>query len=106
MQMGTSSAQTLLPFVVPIEVVGALIGVGLIILLVRIARHLGGVVGSSLNNLILGVALFTLAFIVAAVLQGLNVTAMENAMVIHMLLMILALIMIVLSARKLTGLIR
>ena len=102
----SGAAQTLLPFVVPVEVVGAIVGIVLLVVLARIARHLGGVVGSALNSLIAGVGLFTLAFIVAAVLQGLNVMAMENTMVVHMILMILALVMIVLSARSLTGLIR
>jgi len=98
--------QTLIAWIVPIEIVGALVGVVLTAVLVGIARQLGGVVRAALNNLIIGVALFTVAFIAAALLQGFNVTAMENTMVVHMILMILALIMIVLSARALTALVR
>lgn len=93
-------------WVIYVEVVGALVGIALTVLLARIRMSLGGVVGTALNNLIVGVALFTVAFIAAAVLQALNVTAMENTMAVHMVLMILALIMIVLSARSLAGLIR
>ncbi len=102
----SAAAQTLMPFVGPVDVVGAIVGIVLLVVRARIARPLGGVVGSALNSLMAGVGLFTLAFVVAAVLQSLNVMAMENTMVIHMILMILALVMIVLSARNLTGLIR
>ena len=96
---------SLVQYLVYVEIIGAVVGVSLTVLLIRLGRSIGGIVGSSLNRLIIGVALFTVAFIAAAILQGLQVTAMENTMFVHMILMILALIMIVFSARSLAKLV-
>ena len=94
------------PLFVYIEIVGTVVGVVLIGLFVRVVRELGGAVGSAIWFLIAGVALFTLAFGISAVVDGLGLTAMQNSMAGHMGLMVLAMIMVVVTASRFARLLK
>ena len=99
MQAGT-------PAFVYVEVVGSLVGLGLMVYLISIARRFGGAMGSALRVLLVGVGMFTLAFVFSAVVDLLQLFPMQNSMAIHMSLMIVAMIMIALTTSRLAGLLK
>ena len=81
-----------------IEAIGTVIGLGLIYMLYRVSRKLGGVVGSAVNSLSLGVILFTVAFGISTIIDYFNLSAMSNSMAVHMTLMVFAMVMVVVTA--------
>ena len=83
-----------------IEAIGTLVGIGLIIMLYRVSKELGGTVGAAVNSLTLGVVLFTIAFGVSTGLDYFNLTAMTNSMATHMSLMVFAMVMVVVTATR------
>jgi len=90
-----------------LEIAGALIGIVLIFLLLRVSRESGGVLGSAVNFLTIGIVLFTISLISAAVMDGFRLTSsMETSMTIHMGLMVVALIIILIAALRITKLVK
>jgi hypothetical protein len=83
-----------------IEAVGTLVGLGLIIMLYRVSKGLGGAVGSAVKSLTLGVVLFTVAFGTSSALDYFNITSMTDSMALHMTLMVFAMIMVVVTATR------
>ena len=104
MQMPTPDTGT--PLFVYIETAGTFIGFLMIVLVFRVTRGLGGVIGASFQRLLLGAVLFTAAFGISAFLDWFRLTDMQNSMVFHMSLMTIAMILLVLSAIKSTGLLK
>lgn len=90
-----------------LEIAGALIGIVLIFLLLRVGRESGGVLGSAVNFLTMGIVVFTISLIAAAAMDWLRLTnSMATSMTIHMGLMVLALIIILVAALRITKLIK
>ena len=104
MQMPMPDTRT--PLFVYIELVGTLIGFLMIVVVFRVSRGLGGVIGASLQRLLLGALLFTAAFGISAFLDWFRITDMQNSMVFHMSLMTIAMILLVLSAIKSANLLK
>jgi hypothetical protein len=104
MQMSTPDTGTAL--FVYIEIVGTLIGLVMCIVVFRVSRQVGGVIGASFQRLFIGALLFTAAFGVSAFLDWFRVTDMQNSMVFHMSLMTIAMILLVLSAIKSANLLK
>lgn len=88
------------PLFVYIEAIGTLVGLGLIIILYRVSKGLGGAVGSAVKSLTLGVVLFTVAFGISTGLDYFDLMAMTDSMAIHMGLMVFAMIMVVVTATR------
>lgn len=98
--------QAATPLFVYIEIVGAAVGVVLLILLLRVVKELGGELASALKSLIGGVALFTLAFALSAVLDVFDLAPMQSTMSSHMGLMLLAMILVVVTANRFARMLR
>lgn len=92
------------PLFVYIEIIGVIVGLWLIFVLARVTRELGGEVGAALRYLVGGVAVFTLAFVISFVIDFFGLSAMTNSMATHMVLMVAAMILVVLSALRFTRL--
>lgn len=88
------------PLFVYIEAIGTLVGFGLIIMLYRVSKELGGTVGAAVRSLTLGVVLFTVAFGVSTSLDYFTSTAMADSMATHMSLMVFAMVMVVVTATR------
>jgi hypothetical protein len=97
---------TTAPLLRVIEVGGTLIGFLMIVVIFRVYRGLGGVVGASFQRLLFGAVLFTAAFVISAVIDWFNITTMENSMMLHMSIMTVAMILLVLSAIKSASLLK
>ena len=106
MQMQMSTPATGTALFVYIEIIGTLVGVAMCVIVFRVSRQVGGVIGASFQRLFIGALLFTAAFGVSAVPDWFRVTDMQNSMVFHMSLMTVAMILLVLSAIKSANLLK
>ena len=94
------------PAFVYVEIVGAIIGFGLLAYLINIVRQLGGAVGNALKRLTFGVAAFTAAFAISAVVDWFSLASMQNSMIGHMSLMTVAMVVTIFSAITFAGLLK
>lgn len=106
MQMPTPTADTGTALFVYIEILGTIIGLVMIVVVFRVSREVGGVIGASFQRLFIGSLLFTAAFGISAFLDWFRITDMQNSMVFHMSLMTIAMILLVLSAIKSANLLK
>lgn len=88
------------------EIVGAIIGIVLIVLMLRLAREFDGVVRSAVNLLNTGLTLFVLSIILAAWMDWSHVVNMVISMTIHMGLMVVAFTIILIAAIRIIRRIR
>ena len=80
------------------EVIGAIVGIVLMILIIRLSREFEGIVESAFNLLTLGLMLFVVSLVLAAWMDWSHIVNMAISMTIHMGLMSLALVIILIAA--------